>query len=541
MPNSGEFSNLSSTNEAVVRLWTRIPRNKFHVDSDPLTVPANFQRYGLSELVNQLLGFEKPVPFDFLIHQPNDNQPNEKGTQEKRVETQMSSKFLRSSLHQFMRENMISAERTLNIEYIFAIPPLSTSEKPNSEEWVSQVECCVSSTTQEPTILVSSYDGSLKAYKLSTKQGDCTPTQEMELVYSNPVSEVGLTCFEVFSDNRIVLGDKDGVVRFGVMDLATGVLETLAMHSPPEDSTSIAFDKSVECMAVAESGDMLATSGWEFQRIAIWNLREIYATKIAKKTNCAATATTTPKKRTREDRDENASGEAIAPEFTVIADKSRGCISSLQFVTEVVLMSASMDSTVRFYDIVNCQEVYSLKVPKPAVRATYNPELHCLAVAHEDGKVSLWNNTKGDGKRQPVDSSNVQNILFPFSFEIHNVLDPLVKVHDGMITSLRWHRTFQLLTTGLDGNVKMWDLRASKLPIARVAMNDITPSPPTKKLKSNIKILSGAIVASNLEKRNIQSGEAANEDSNLFGGLQLLSGASDGKLRMHATWNYVLV
>ena len=52
--------------EIAVSFVTRLPE-AFRVSESPITVPGKLTRYGLSEVVNHLLGTETPTPFDFLV------------------------------------------------------------------------------------------------------------------------------------------------------------------------------------------------------------------------------------------------------------------------------------------------------------------------------------------------------------------------------------------------------------------------------------------------------------------------------------------
>lgn len=63
--------------------------DKYAVPETPLAVPANLNRLGLSEVVNQLLSLEKRVPFDFSIQ----------------------GQLLRSSLAKHLESHSVSAVR----------------------------------------------------------------------------------------------------------------------------------------------------------------------------------------------------------------------------------------------------------------------------------------------------------------------------------------------------------------------------------------------------------------------------------------------
>lgn len=92
-----------------VKFVTKIP--SIRVTETPVAVPESLQRYGLSEVVNHLLGRDPPTPFDMLV----------------------MGRFLRSSLASVMRKNALSGEAVLEVEYLPAL------RQPTEAEHADQV------------------------------------------------------------------------------------------------------------------------------------------------------------------------------------------------------------------------------------------------------------------------------------------------------------------------------------------------------------------------------------------------------------------
>lgn len=82
------------------------------VTETPIAVPESLQRFGLSEVVNHLLGRDPPTPFDMLV----------------------LGRFLRSSLATVLRKNGLSGEAVLEVEYL---PALRQPTEGESSEQVS--------------------------------------------------------------------------------------------------------------------------------------------------------------------------------------------------------------------------------------------------------------------------------------------------------------------------------------------------------------------------------------------------------------------
>ncbi|KAJ2426829.1 ribosome biogenesis protein ytm1, partial [Coemansia sp. RSA 2531] len=87
---------MDSLSDAQVQIRLVAKQLKYAVPDAPIVVPQQLQRYGLSEIVNHLLGNEKPVPFDFMT----------------------DGQFLRGTISTYLKEKSLSAENILTLEYI---------------------------------------------------------------------------------------------------------------------------------------------------------------------------------------------------------------------------------------------------------------------------------------------------------------------------------------------------------------------------------------------------------------------------------------
>ena len=124
-----------------IRFFTREKDESLHVQDTPMYAPISLKRYGLSEIVNHLLGSEKPVPFDFLIE----------------------GELLRTSLHDYLTKKGLSSEASLNVEYTRAILPPSYLNSFSNEDWVSSLDVGDGSKH----IISGSYDGIVRTWDLS--------------------------------------------------------------------------------------------------------------------------------------------------------------------------------------------------------------------------------------------------------------------------------------------------------------------------------------------------------------------------------------
>jgi len=116
----------------------------------------DLRRYALSTLCNTLLESPTPVPFEFLIN----------------------GQFLRTSIDDFLTTNGISAETTLNVEYIRAQLPPQHLASFEHDDWVSSVDVLSRTSpasiwtksnvaSGQERILSASYDGLLRVWDMS--------------------------------------------------------------------------------------------------------------------------------------------------------------------------------------------------------------------------------------------------------------------------------------------------------------------------------------------------------------------------------------
>ncbi|PNS17749.1 hypothetical protein CAC42_3144 [Sphaceloma murrayae] len=159
------------TSQVRISLSTQSPDIELPESTGPILVSTELRRIQLSTLVNRLLSTSKPIPFEFLIN----------GT------------FLRSSLDDFLTENGISAETTLQIEYVRAqIPPQHVTSFQH-DDWVSSLDVLSSTSPAgllpdsdlDPSssrLLSASYDGLLRTW---SSAGSLVSTSS--LAHSGPI------------------------------------------------------------------------------------------------------------------------------------------------------------------------------------------------------------------------------------------------------------------------------------------------------------------------------------------------------------------
>ena len=121
-----------------------------------LIVPADIRRYGLSRVLNSesMLDTPSPIPFDFLVD----------GT------------YLRTTLEDYLRDNGISAETTVTLQYVRSLVPPVFETSFQHDDWVSSVDISPSSSSHANGRLLSgSYDGLLRLWNASGQVTTMSP------------------------------------------------------------------------------------------------------------------------------------------------------------------------------------------------------------------------------------------------------------------------------------------------------------------------------------------------------------------------------
>eukprot|EP00897_Mesotaenium_endlicherianum_P005871 jgi/Mesen1/5311/ME000264S04333 len=194
-----------------VRFDTRLP-NHLKVPSTPYAVPARLTRYGLSEVVNTILGLEKVQPFDFLV----------------------DGELVRSSLEKLLISKGLSAESILVVEYIPAVVPPEPKQSIVHDDWVSAVDGSLAWV-----ILTGSYDSIGRVWDAA---GTCRCT------LSGHRDAITAIAVPLEADSK-----KGGQKTAGIVRAYTG-------HTA-----------SVQCVAASPSGQEMASGSWDTS-IRLWRV-----------------------------------------------------------------------------------------------------------------------------------------------------------------------------------------------------------------------------------------------------------------------------
>lgn len=202
----------------------------------------DLKRHGLSTLLNDLLQREDDrIPFDILIN----------------------GQFLRTTVDEYLTQNGINAETTLDVEYTRAlVPPLNVTSFEH-DDWVSAVDVLSQSSpvgtwssgsiqSGQERLVSASYDGLLRVWNTS---GDILATSEAP---NNGGRITSLKTVKWFSEKKIVAAGMDNTVRVYKYDddtrsITTSLelfnhrwgVEDVAVHGPSSRILSASSDGTI--------------------------------------------------------------------------------------------------------------------------------------------------------------------------------------------------------------------------------------------------------------------------------------------------------
>lgn len=314
------------TRQVQVRFTTKL-QPALRVPTTSIAIPANLTRYGLSDIVNTLLGNDKPQPFDFLVE----------------------GELVRTSLEKLLLIKGISAEKILNIEYILAVVPPKQEEPSLHDDWVSVVD------GSYPNFIFSgSFDSIGRIWK---GEGLCTHVLEG---HRDAITSAAFIMPSDSSDSFINLAtaSKDQTLR-------------LWQFKPNEHMTNgkmvrpykllKGHTSSVQTVSACPRRNLICSGSWDCS-IKIWQT----AGEMDIESNAGSV-----KKRKLEDSTEQIISQI---EASRTLEGHSQCVSSVVWLEKDTIYSASWDHSVRSWDVetgVNSLTVGCRKA------------LHCLSIGGE--------------------------------------------------------------------------------------------------------------------------------------------------------------
>jgi len=414
------------------------------VSTEPIAVPADIGRKGLSAVINHLL--ERGV----LDEDAEDAEDDESRLPALAFDFILGTnhKLLRTGVEREARRSGMSLEEAISITYFPAQEaPDLTGESEPLPDWISGMSFVTSSKTS--LLCTATYDGSIQVYRPSTDGSDKSVALQKVAtkaeVHSGPIK-----CLDAASD-------KDSLVW-----IASGSMDhSLALHSL--DPTTDVLNKYATCVGghasaigsvdIWSNDKLLASGDWD-GGVCIWDFskapEEPMEEEHSKKKTKTASASVSKK----------AGLKTLAPMYSIQAHSSK--VSGVSFgnfekkskSAQRQLITGSWDHSLKVWDISRQDCLLTLngsRVISCLDTSHHSPGV--VATGHPDCMVRLWDVRTDDSRGSSLAVSD-------------NTFKPS---HNAWISSVQWslRDPYQLASTSHDGTIKLWDIRSS-LPLHTV-------------------------------------------------------------------------
>lgn len=328
----------------VTKLSIEIPDNQFGV-------PDKLARYGLSEIINHLLGQQdrdSVRPYDFLIE----------------------GEFLRTDLKKYLLGKKLSGEAGLTLEVVEALPAPDSDVGSPHPDWIS----CISSI-KDRFVVTACYDGVVRVFAQGADQPLSLQSDNAVVVraHANAVTSVAL--FDG-PDDMFVTGSKDRTAK--VWQMVGGVARCRAVCSGHRESLE----------TVATLGSRFCTAGWD-KTVMVWDLDAVLA---------GGEAGEASKRRKTDAGPEDAGGpvETEAP-MAVFEGHSQN-VSALAWPHPNAVYSGSWDMSIRMWDTSTGTNANTWHGNKAVSGMSFSLLGNLLATAHHDKSVRIWDPRMKDGE-----------------------------------------------------------------------------------------------------------------------------------------------
>lgn len=418
----------------------------------PLIVPADIRRYGLSRILNSesMLATDQPIPFDFLV----------------------DGAYLRTTLEEYLRDNGISAETTVTLQYVRSLVPPVFEASFEHDDWVSSVDISPNVAGASGRLLSGSYDGLLRLWNAagqvttvspgSAQGGHTAGVKAARFVTATHIASAGLDrTVRIWKYNAE--NDKEDGEDAVMADGGSSSSSAPALLKPLLELYG--HKGSIDSLAVDATSKRVLSASVDGQ-IGLWSISKSSAPAAPESLlpGAGSAAAATNKKR------KIASSSSSTSEIP-----RRGALSLIQAHKNAAATAAVFDPRDRTvaYSAGQDHSLCTLDLTTGQVVST---------VATSHALLSLC--AVGSNKNNNASSSATGRLLAAGNAARNVVLvDPRASVATTAVMTLRGHvnkvvalaaapdNEYSLVSASHDGTCRIWDLRSS-----RKAVDDDAPS-----------------------------------------------------------------
>jgi WD40 repeat protein len=358
------------------------------------------KRYALSTLVNSLLESEKPIPFEFLIN----------------------GQFLRTTIDEFLTANAISAETTLNVEYVRAlIPPIHISSFEH-DDWVSSVDVAGS------RILSGSFDGLIRVWNNSNTALLATSPAATSNGHTASVKAV-----KFLTPSKIVSAGNDRSLRiwnYTEDGTSASIVPTLELYGHASKINSISVH--------APTSRILSAS--DDHRIGLWSTSKSSGPEPP--STLLPTASSAANKRRKISKADNKQISQRGPLSTLEGHTDVATAAIFKASDSTVGYSSSWDHSVKTWDLTTSKLVDTRTTLHPLSSLVEMEGVHLLATGSTARHITLIDPRASASK----------------------VAAMTLRGHTNAVSSLAQEpgSNYSLVSGSHDGTCRIWDIRSVK-------------------------------------------------------------------------------
>ena len=358
---------------------------QYAIPSAPLNVKGSFTVDELNEIVKS------------IILENNDELEE---LNELEFDFLLNNKLLRDSLQSFVGTHKINPESQLEIEYFVKKNPPKPLDSFLHDDWVSSID------TVDNWILSGCYDNSAHIWDIKSGKHKIAIPAHLSSIKAVKWISVNKSSNEY----KFITCSHDELATVWKWNSKTNDVKLLY--------TYMGHSRSVDCVDVCN--DFVATGSYDHM-LKIWS-------------------------NTLEEQEEK---KLVSPVVTLEGHKEaiNGCawLNDSEENTFPKIATASLDNTIKIWDIEIQQPVTTLTSNKPFLDLAYNSTNRHLLSASCDRHIRLWDPRKNEG----------------------NQVVGVYTSHDAWVTSIAWSSSNDnLFVSGSnDFTVKQWDVRSLMAPL----------------------------------------------------------------------------
>lgn len=377
-----------------VKFYTNQPQ--YAIPDNSYSVPANVGVDELNKLISSQLSSDINESFEFLI----------------------GGEFLRLSLDEHLQEKSLSSESVVEIQYVKREAAPEPGKSLLHNDWVSAVH------SSDSLILTGSYDGVARVWNTS---GELL----LDTVKCAGHSGQPIKCVTWISDDetggrkRFVTGSHDETLLTWTWNRRENELDCV--------TACRGHGRSVDCVAVSPDGSQFCSGSWDTM-LKLWSTAPVTSEETDEE----------PGERPHKRKRGHENKLVTRVPLMTLSGHSEG-ISSVAWIDETSLCSASWDHSIRLWDLQQAATISTFMGSKAFFGVSYSSLCKQLIASSADRHIRLYDTRSTSGT----------DISCTFSS------------HTAWVSCVAWSPTHShhFISGSYDQLVKLWDTRCPKGPL----------------------------------------------------------------------------